>query len=356
MKGGRSQDLALAGLTIVAVPTVTALLGGDVDYAGTAPLAALLAGLLLLRRPWPVAVLVASVTTVIGYRMAGLTDVGWMWPASAAFFTVAALPGRRGVWWAAGTAGATLWLAAVWEPAGAQRLTEVGAETLWLALIFAAARAYRNWQGWQAETAARLAHQERLLMARELHDVVAHTLTVVGVQLRVADEALEDSPDEAREALRVAQEVRGKVVGDLRDFLDLLRSEPSPTPTGGDVRAIVALFAGTHLSIEGDENSVPTPVGLAVYRLVQEGLTNAVKHAQADHIDVRLRYQSTQVSVDISDDGRGSGRRAGGPPSGPGHGLVGMRERVAALGGTFHAGPRTQGGFQVSAVIPIGNS
>jgi signal transduction histidine kinase len=259
------------------------------------------------------------------------------------------------VWWAAGTAGATLWLAAVWEPTGAQRLTEVGAETLWLALIFAAARAYRNRQGWQAETAARLAHQERLLMARELHDVVAHTLTVVGVQLHVANEALEDSPDEAREALRVAQDVRAKAVADLRDFLDLLRSGPSLTPTG-DVRAVVALFNGAHLSIEGDENSVPAPVGLAVFRLVQEALTNAVKHAQADRIDVRLRYRSSQVDVDISDDGRGPSRWTGGLPNGPGHGLAGMRERVAALGGTFHAGPGPQGGFQVSAVIPMGNS
>lgn len=349
-RAGTAQDLTLAGLTIVGVPTVTALLGGGVGYAGTVPLAVLLAGLLLLRRSWPVTVLAASVAAVIGYRMAGLTDVGWMWPASAAFFTVAALPGRRCAWWAAGTAGAALWLAAVWEPTGAQRLTEVGAEALWLALIFAAARAYRNRQGWQAETAARLAHQERLLMARELHDVVAHTLTVVGLQLRVADEALDDSPEEAREALRLAQQVRATAVRDLRDFLDLLRSGPSLAPTG-DVRAIVAHFASAHLTVEGNEDSVPAPVGLAVYRLVQEGLTNAVKHAQADRIDVRLNYQHAQVQVDISDDGRGPSRTGG-----PGHGLAGMRERVAALGGTFHAGPRAQGGFRVSAMIPMARS
>ncbi|MGW0436107.1 sensor histidine kinase [Micromonospora sp. NPDC003197] len=377
-------DVALAGLTSIGVLAGTVLLDGEVDHAGTVPVAAWLGLLLLLRRRWPVPVLLASVLVVIAFRGAGLTEVGWVWPASAAFFTVAAgdRQARHGLAWAAGVGLVALWFAATWHGPGAGgdprlALALVGAETLWLAVVLAAAAAYRNWHRWQAELAAglrrleyerelessRRSAEERLEIARELHDVVAHTLTVVGVQLHVVAEALDDSPAEAQAALRTAQEVRTKAVADLRSLIGILR-DPDPTlqNEAGPVRVPQIDLAGLDdlmvrtrasgldiaLDVAGDPAAVPAPIALAAYRIVQESLTNTVKHANANRSMVRLHCTSDVVEVEVTDNGATAE-----PKVGSGHGISGMRERVAALGGTFTAGPAAGGGYAVRATIPV---
>lgn len=360
------SDLVWAGLTLIGVPAAMAAMGGSVTYAGAVPLTVFLAGLLLLRRRWPVTVLLLSVATVVAYRIGYLIDVGWVWPATAAVFAVASGPRRHGMAWAVGTVAVPL---AAFAPFWGRDLSgpvELGFEVLWMALVLVAAGAVRNWRGWRAETAARAAQaerekdleaqrnaaQERLSMARELHDVVAHTLTVVGVQLRVADEALEDSPQEAREALLAAQEVRGKAMADLRWMVEVLR-EQQPLVPQGDLSGIEELVRGTRedfeFDLQGDPRDVPAPIALAVYRIVQEALTNVVRHARADRGEVTLRIGEDLVSVEVVDDGRGPTEAQ----AVPGHGIAGMRERVTALGGSFTAGPVAGGGFRVAAEIPV---
>ncbi|GAB3139854.1 hypothetical protein GCM10027290_09750 [Micromonospora sonneratiae] len=378
-------DVALAGLTSIGVLAGTVLFGGQVDYGSTVPVAASLGLLLLLRRRWPVRVLLASVVVVVGFRGAGLTEVGWVWPASMAYFTVAAgdRQPRHGMVWAAGIGLVELWFAATWRGPDAGddpqlALALVGAETLWLAVVLAAAAAYRNWRRWRAELAAglrrleyerelessRRSAEERLEIARELHDVVAHTLTVVGVQLHVVAEALDDSPAEARDALRTAQEVRARAVTDLRSLIDVLRDPGSSEAQDGagpvrgpqgDLAGLDDLLDRTRaggltvtLDQTGDPAGVPAPVALAAYRVVQEALTNTVRHAGAGRVTVRLDCAADSVAVEVVDDGAVTG-----PQPAPGHGISGMRERVAALGGTFAAGPAAGGGYAVRATIPV---
>jgi signal transduction histidine kinase len=284
-------DLALATVTTVGVLTGTVLAGGEVSYAGAVPLAAFLGLALLARRRWPLTVLLVSVQAVIAFRSSGLTEVGWVWPVSAAYFTVVAGERRAGLWWAVGVGLVELAFAASWDWAvvggdPGRALAGVAAEGLWLAVVLAAAIASRNWYRWRAALAAGLRRleyerelesrrrgaEERLRMAREVHDVVAHTLTVVGVQLRVVAEALDDSPAEAREALRSAQEVRAKAVADLRSLIGVLRGPGDqgsalavPTPQL-DLAALDDLLARARaggldvtLDTAGDMSGLPAP-------------------------------------------------------------------------------------------------
>ncbi|MEQ4302491.1 sensor histidine kinase [Plantactinospora sp. B6F1] len=376
------NNLSLITLTLLGVPVGTAVAGAPITYDGTLPLTAWLALFLLLRRRWPVLVLLVSLAAITAFRGAGLTEAGWVWPASAIFFLLAAddTPRRHGLLWAVGAGLFQLAFAVNWqwtvEGQDAQRaIGEVGGEALGLALTIAVAVAFRNWLRWRAELAAGLAHaeqerrlkadrraaEERLQIARELHDVVAHTLTVVGVQLRVADEALDDSTDEARAALRTAQEVRARAVGDLRSLIDVLRApddrpdaESVPAPQA-DLDGLAELTARTRasglevaLDVTGDPGAVAAPVALACYRVIQEALTNTVQHAGARRATVRLAITPDAVRVEVVDDGAGPG-----PVAVPGHGINGMRERVAALGGTFTAGAADGGGYAVRATIPV---
>ncbi|GIG86390.1 sensor histidine kinase [Plantactinospora endophytica] len=378
----RWNTSALVALTLVGIPVGTAVAGAPITYEGTLPLAAWLGLFLLLRRRWPVAVLLASLAAVTAFRIADLTGAGWVWPASVIFFLLAAddTPRRHGLRWAVGAGLFQLVFAVNWqwtsEGQDVQRaIGEVGGEALGLALTIAVAVALRNWLRWRTELAAGLAHaeqerrleagrrtaEERLQIARELHDVVAHTLTVVGVQLRVVDEALDDSTDEARAALRTAQEIRAKAVADLRSLIDVLRGPDDRSAAGAvpapqaDLGGLAELTTRTRasglevvLDVTGEPGTVAAPVALACYRVIQEALTNTVKHAAAHRAIVRLTITDDEVGVEVVDDGIGPG-----PGSVPGHGVNGMRERVTALGGTLTAGPADGGGYAVRATIPV---
>ncbi|MFE6976009.1 sensor histidine kinase [Streptomyces sp. NPDC057682] len=376
----RLVDGLLAAGTTVAVLAGTVRLGGRLDAAGTLPLALWLGALLLARRRRPLVVLLLGVQAVIVFRTSGLTDAGWVWPASAAYATLAAddRPGRPGLPWAVGVGLAELAFAAAWETSAGgatarEALGSLGPEALWLAVLLAAATAHRNRLRWRAELDERLLRaarerdleagrriaEARLDIARELHDVVGHTLTVVGLQLRVAAEALDDSPDEARDALSTAQQVRTEALRDLRALVHVLRApgEDRPAePTAGiaEIAALVDRMRSTDLDVRldtaGDLTTVPAPVSLAVHRIVQEALTNTARHAEASRAEVAIRCGDGRVEIHVTDDGRASAH----PAAPAGHGIRGMDERVRALGGDFSAGPRTKGdGWLVRAAIPV---
>jgi len=376
-------DAALLVATVAGVPAVTAALGDALTLTGTVPLVAWLGGVLLARRRWPVGVLLASTVAIVALQTAGLTDAGWIWPSTAAYAS-AVLYGRLS--WAVGVGALTVWVAAAWEWSVDGRSADavaasVGIEALWLVAVLAATTAYRNWRRWQQEVVGRLEQnmrerelddarrqaEERLRVAREVHDVVAHTLTVVGVQMRVAADALDTAPDEARAAIETAQAVRREAITDLRGLVTVLRAagpdEPQQSTAAVDAPAlapvarivdlprIVAAVSSddlrTELAETGEPRSLPGPTDVALTRVVQESLTNVVRHAAATTARVEVHYGQSRVAVTVTDNGRG------GPPGGrDGHGLAGLRERVTALGGTFSAGPATAGGFAVHAAVP----
>lgn len=325
-------DVALAALTSVAVLAVAAITD-TFSYGGTVPLAAWLGLPLLVRRRWPVPVLACSIAALAGFGATEMGTPGWVWPATAAYVTVVLAGGFR---WALGLGVINIGVLPAFEQSAAQ----VGVETLWLALVLVGAYAY-------ADRARLRVTEERLVTARELHDVVAHTLAVVGIHLNVAADTLDDEPEEAREALRLAQSVRGQAMADLRSLIGILRSGPL-TDSVPDLPELVERTSATGLPVRltGDLAGLPAPVALAVYRVVQEGLTNVLKHAEAASGMVTMTRDDAAVTVSVVDDGRG------GPVTQGGHGLEGMRERVTALGGTLVAGP-TDGGFALTARLPL---
>ena len=363
-----TKTLLPALLTLVGVPAGLAITGGNVEGVMTLSLAFWLAVPVLFVRRWPLTVLIVSVLAIAGMRTALLITSGWAWPATAAFVAVA-LAGRLRSAVVVGTV--ILGYGAVWDYFAEQlgfgwTVAHVGTDALWLAAVLAVTQAYRSTRRWQAEVAARLEQdeherqldarrrraEERVDIARDLHDVVSHTLAVVGVHLNVALDAFDTEPDEAREALRLAQDVRGRAMTDLKALVDVLRAGGVAEPARGleDLDSLAAQIRDAGLKVTvtefGERSEVPAPVATAVYRVVQESLTNTVRHGHADRVVVTLRYSPTSVVVDVQDDGRGAAKVT------DGHGIAGMRERVAALGGALTAAPGKTG-FAVRATIPI---
>ena len=362
----RGATAAFAAVTVLGVLSGAALGGAGLDEPGPLALAVALAALLALGRRWPLTALGLAASTILALRIAGLTGpgAGWLWPATL-LYVPAVL--RRGiapvVTIAAVHAVAAFNIAwTVLQQPAARALGTVGIEALWLTAAIAVAVSYRNWRRWQAESLQRLRTEleeqrtaERLGLAREVHDAVAHTLAVVGVHVNVAADALDDDPQEARAALRLAQEVRRRAMADLRSLVGVLRSPP---PSLEDFVA-VARDAGldASLRVTGDEEAVPLPVRLVAAAVVREALTNVVRHARAACVAVEVHYgPSTEVTV--TDDGAGTDASIDTAAetdldAAPGHGLRGLAERVTALGGTLSARPGGDGrGFVVRATMP----
>jgi signal transduction histidine kinase len=212
------------------------------------------------------------------------------------------------------------------------------------------------------EEARRRVAEERLRIARELHDVVGHAIATINVQAGVAAHVLEDDPAAARIAISRVRQASGTALREMRSTLGLLRGADTPeSPTEPmhsvqEVRQLVehaqadGLPVSLELDIEGDP-PLPAVIGLTVYRIVQEALTNVAKHADAPTtVAVRLWRDDRMITVDVVDDGDAARGRDGSPG---GQGLRGMRERVSAVGGRLEAGPRKEGGFEVHAKIPI---
>ncbi|MFE9644716.1 sensor histidine kinase [Streptomyces sp. NPDC006365] len=221
----------------------------------------------------------------------------------------------------------------------------------------------------------RRADEERLRIARDLHDVLAHSISVINVQAGVGLALLDSDPDQARTALTTIKSASKEALGEVRQVLDTLRPPVSHhRPASGALRAapfdsgdaprapapglerlpeLVEQAASAGLTVgvetEGKRRALPPGADLAAFRIVQEALTNVVRHSGSRHARVLVGYQDDALKLRIDDDGPATGADAGGS----GNGLAGMRERAAALGGTIEAGPREDGGFRVLAVLPL---
>ncbi|MEV0627684.1 sensor histidine kinase [Nonomuraea wenchangensis] len=358
-------DITLAVLTLVFFVTVALATGVHNPWHGPIPLGLLLGGLLLFRRRRPMTVLLLSIGGIFVYHLTvDWSPAGWIWPAAVAYFTAATTSRVR---WVPAIGLAQL----VYSAIDARRILEinptryvihVAGEGLLLAILIGAGLTYAaaaRWRGRLRETDSRAhAAEERLRVSHEVHDVIAHTLAVVGVQLNVAADALEEDPAAAAAALRVAKDVRNRAMTDLRSLIAILRDSPGDTTPQADLASLDTLIADARtaglevtLDEQGDRAAVPAITAIAIYRVVQESLANTLKHAGASKAEVTIGYRPRSITVEITDDGRGV-------PDGvtEGHGLAGMRERVSALGGALTAGPVTGGGFAVRADIPVAGS
>ncbi|GAA3749969.1 histidine kinase [Plantactinospora mayteni] len=205
------------------------------------------------------------------------------------------------------------------------------------------------------ETARRRADEERLRIARELHDSLTHSISIIKVQAGVAVHLARKRDEPIPDALLAIQQASGEAIRELRATLEVLRSDDDNRGTGLDrLEYLVggARRAGMPVTVRvtGEPRTLPAPVDRAAYRIIQEALTNVARHAGPASAAIELDYRAESLTVRVDDDGRGNGES----DAVPGVGLVGMRERVAALGGSLHAGPRDGGGFAVRADLPCG--
>jgi signal transduction histidine kinase len=205
--------------------------------------------------------------------------------------------------------------------------------------------------------ARRRVTEERLRIARELHDVVSHTISVINVQAGVAAHVMDQRPEQARAALNTITDASREALRELRSILAVLRQVDedearSPTPRLTDLETLLRATrqAGmpVGLSVRGDARPLTPPVELAAYRIVQESLTNALRYALGGSAEVTLNFEQGQLTVDVSN----TGKPAAEPIAGRGQGIMGMRERAATLGGTLEVGPQPEGGFRVRARLP----
>jgi signal transduction histidine kinase len=229
-----------------------------------------------------------------------------------------------------------------------------------LGAIGAAARIRReSMAGVRAEQARRAASEEQLRMAQELHDVVGHGLAVIAMQAGVAIHVLDREPEKVRESLEAIRSMSRESLEGLRSELAQLRAgsgdapERRPVPSLADIGVLVQRIRDGGVDVRLDAPAiaaVPPEVSAAAYRIVQEALTNVLRHAGADRAGVLVEAQGASLVVEVGDSGRGSLVSTAEPS---GNGISGMRERAEALGGHLEAGPRTTGGFRVGAVLPL---
>ncbi|WP_239067341.1 sensor histidine kinase [Actinomadura bangladeshensis] len=208
----------------------------------------------------------------------------------------------------------------------------------------------------RVQATAQAVAAERLRIARELHDMVAHSIGIIAIQAGVGGRVIDTQPAEARNALDAIEATSRETLSGLRRMLTALRKDGAdsvplgPTPGLDDLASLAgaAADAGVEIDIstEGERRPLPPDVDLSAYRIVQEAVTNVVRHAGTDRCRVTIDYRGDALAIEVVDDGRGG-------MVGTGYGLVGMRERVSLLRGEFAAGPRPEGGFRVAARIPL---
>jgi signal transduction histidine kinase len=217
-------------------------------------------------------------------------------------------------------------------------------------------------EGEKAEAVSRAAEEERARIARELHDIVTHNVSVMVIQAGAARKVLESSPGQARDALLSVEASGRAAMTELRHVMGLLTPgaeapDLAPQPGMAQLETLVARVRAAGLPVElvvtgPPDTPMPDGVVLAGYRVVQEALTNAVKHAVGSSAVVRVDYGADRLTIEVTDTGGGPSSSAG-AGAGSGRGLIGLRERLALYGGTLRAGPRIRGGYRVEAVIPL---
>ena len=226
--------------------------------------------------------------------------------------------------------------------------------------VWALGEAARNRHKAISESTRRAVGEEQARIARELHDVIAHSVSVIVVQAAAADDVFDERPDQARAALRSIESAGREALGELRRLLAPVQpsadgAPPAPQPGLDRLDELVAPLRAAGLEVEvrreDAQRGAPLPAGvdLSAYRIVQEALTNTLRHAGAARAEVTVRALDGMLELEVVDDGRG----APGPSAGAGRGIAGMRERAAMLGGTLEAGPLPGGGFRVHARLPL---
>ncbi len=339
------------------------------QHVPAAPLAAyllLVAAALALawRRRRPLAVLAVSVGGVLAYTCLGYVNgAALVVPFIALYAVAVTVPTRRAVGLSLATMAALMGASAAFDPLGATGggfilIPGEVAAALFLGLWVAARRAYASRE--TEEQARRAVDAERLRIARELHDVVAHTMATINVQAGVAAHVIDQQPDQATAALEAIRQASKEGLRELRGILNVLRQadEHDPTTPAPRLAQLDALIDGTTraglpttLTVHGRPQALSPTVDLAAYRIVQESLTNALRYAGPTSATVALCYLQDHLTLEILD--RGEGPPDAEPIPGSGHGIPGMRERAHAAGGTLVAGPRSEGGFSVHARLPL---
>ncbi|NES16144.1 MULTISPECIES: sensor histidine kinase [Micromonospora] len=356
--------VALALLAIGLVGTAPAGLNEGVPTGrATYPLVAVAALALAVRRRWPLATLAVVTVAVTAYLVLGYPYGPILLSFLVAVYTVAAYRPVR----TAALAGAGALVAVVTHVlVGTHPLGLIGLmpAAAWVVVPFAVGTTVRlvreNAARGRVDEARRLADAERLRVAREVHDVVGHGLAAIHMQAEIALHLLARKPEQAEAALTAISRTSKEALDELRVTLTVVRrdevaDERAPVPGLAQLPQLRERLAGAGVpvtvEVDGEPRALPMAVDLAAYRVVQEALTNVLRHAGPATATVRIRYAPDEVAVEVTDTGRGA---AAGPARTSGSGLAGMRERVTALGGSFTAGPVPGGGFRVHATLPSG--
>jgi signal transduction histidine kinase len=317
-----------------------------------------------LRRRFPVAVVVGVLAACLVYHLVGYPGLAIAAAMAPACYTlVAEGEGRRSVLIGALAAAAVPVISYLPPAPGAINFGALTGIVTILVDLLAMAVTRRAWRFAADERLRRVTREserrlvdERLTIARELHDVLAHTITLISVQAAAGLDALPARPANAEEALRTIRGAAKEAMAELRSTVRVLREvdELAPQPRLDQVGQLVELARGAGIQVDlttsGDVRELPAGVELTAYRVVQEALTNVVRHAHATTATVRIDHQPDCLHVAVVDNGDAS------EPPVDGHGMIGMRERVRAVGGAFVAGPNPGGGFAVSARLDLGGA
>ncbi len=327
------------------------------------------------RRRWPVSVLTVSTAAVAGFTLLGyINGAALVAPALALYAVATQVSVRRAIALAAATMAGLMTATGAANPfghiagGGFVLIPGLVAAPLFAGIAVANRRAYvASIHDRAQEDARRRVDEERLRIARELHDVVAHTMATINVQAGAASHVLSTRPEAAAEALQAIKAASKEGLRELRAILNVLRQadDADPTQPAPGTAQLETLVAGarqagleTTLTVTGKPSPLPAAVDLAAYRIVQESLTNAIRHAGPAAAAVSLSYRDDELRIDVADTGSGH-RGPAGPVAegtvseGAGHGLAGMRERAAAVGGSVVTGPSPGGGYRVAARLPL---
>jgi signal transduction histidine kinase len=345
--------------------------GHPISHAPAAAIALVAAASLILlwRRRYPIQILCVSTAAVAAFSLLGYENgAAVLAPAVALYAVTSTVTVRRAVLWSAITMVIMLGTTAARNPFGPVgggffAIPGVFMAALAAGLAVANRRAYVSSIESRADDAAqRRIDAERLRIARELHDVVAHTMATINVQAGAAMHVAAERPEAAVEALRIIRGASKDGLRELRAILNVLRQAdeadaqfPAPALAQVDTLMNSARAAGlpVTLTVSGQTRPLPAEVDLAAYRIVQESLTNAIRHAGPATATVSLSYTEHDLEIEIADDGLGSPANGAATSSGGGHGLPGMHERAASVGGSLLAGTVPSGGFRVRAILPF---
>jgi signal transduction histidine kinase len=355
----RRVDAAIAGgLFLVLVALIVVTPGGPVTTVGRAAafiLAAVQAGCTWWIRRHPERAMVAGVLAGVGIE-ALAPNIGWLGQVAAVLACYARVrPPRRSLWVLGALVAATPWKLAAGGDWGDLLLAAAGPALGWTLGELGRTRQLRR-----EDEKRRILSRERARIARELHDLLTHTVSVIVVQAGAARDVFDSRPDLARTALGAIDQAARSTLAELRVLLEATDADADPEPGApqpglGQLDALAASLEATGLRVavdrEPDELTLPAAVDLSAFRIVQESLTNTLRHSQATRARVTVRCAPGSVRLEICD---GGPARATGRVDGSGRrGIVGMRERARLLGGTLEAGPLPDGGFRVRAELPL---